>query len=156
MTSGLAGRLTLPMGEQVEKRADSRGRTQPVRASAKGRARLDHGARSSYRIEGVARNNKRRLLRQIGLRASDLDGIALGYLDAWARSFAKVAMMDAWVEEHGWVDVDGNPPPFASHYFTAVNSASRALSKLEDHLRQRGAEPSMVAILQGEARRLDT
>jgi hypothetical protein len=117
---------------------------------------LTHGARSEAQIRDTARAHKRRVLRQLGLRAGDLEGIGLAHLDAWARAHAKVTLMDAWGAEHGWLDDHGNPPPFASHYFTACNTAARSLRALEEHLRARGtAEPSMVAVLQGQARRLE-
>ena len=39
---------------------------------------LLHGARSEQRVTHFATVQKRRLLRQIGLRAADLNGIGLG------------------------------------------------------------------------------
>lgn len=100
--------------------------------------RVLHGARSEPTVRKVATVQKRRLLRQIGLRASDLDGMALGYLELWARCAAKIELMDAWSAEHGWLDDDGKPPGFVAVYFAAVNSARLALGKLEEHLRARG------------------
>src|SRR5450759_1459246 len=92
------------------------------------------GARSPAIVAQHARAEKRRFLRQTGMRIGDLDGVALAYLDAWARAAAKVRLMDAWAQEHGFLDSDGNPPPFATIYFTALNSARLALSRLEAHL----------------------
>lgn len=92
-------------------------------------------------------------MRQVGLRASELGGLGRAHLDAWARAYAKVRQMDEWVAQHGWLDEAGNPPPFAPIYFTSLNTANRSLRALGDHLRERGAEPSIVAVLQGQARR---
>lgn len=100
--------------------------------------KVTHGARSEPTVKRVATVQKRRLLRQIGLRMSDLDGIALGYLDAWARAQSKVELMDAWSAEHGWLDIEGKPPGFVAVYFAAINSGRLALGKLEEHLRARG------------------
>lgn len=117
-------------------------------------AALRHGGNSPSQIVRVARGQKRRLLRQIGLRAADLDGIGLALLDNWARAQAKVELLDQWLAEHGIVQADGEPTPPMKLYFTALNSARLAATRLAEHLRARVGEPSMVTILQGEARRL--
>ena len=96
--------------------------------------RVLHGARSEPTVRRVATVQKRRLLRQIGLRAADLNGIGQGYLDSWARAQAKVELMDAWSDEHGWLTDDGKPPGFVAVYFAAINSARLALGKLDEHL----------------------
>lgn len=93
-----------------------------------------HGARSEPTVRRTATVQKRRLLRQIGLRAADLNGIGQGYLDTWARAQAKVELMDAWSNEHGWLSEDGKPPGFVAVYFAAINSARLALGKLDEHL----------------------
>ena len=53
-------------------------------------SRSKHGVESKPVVKKVATVQKRRLLRQIGLRAGDLDTVALGYLDLWARVQSKV------------------------------------------------------------------
>jgi hypothetical protein len=89
------------------------------------------------------------------MRASELDSLGRAYLDNWARAQAKVDMMDRWTEQHGWLDEKGNPPPFVNTYFAALNSAQRALGKFADHLKaQSQVDPSMVAVLQGCAKRI--
>jgi hypothetical protein len=105
-------------------------------------------------VKTVATVQKRRLLRQVGLRAADLDGLGLALLDNWARAQAKVELMDSWAAEHGWLDEDGNEPGFVRTYFAALNSARLSLGRLEEHLKARGGEPSMVTVLQGHARRV--
>lgn len=76
------------------------------------------------------------MLRLCGLRAGDLDGVALAYLDSWARAQAKVEMMDNWTALHeGWLDDAGNAPPFVLTYFAAINSARLAMNALATHLR---------------------
>ncbi len=126
----------------------------PVAGAEKGNRRaLKHGAGSEVRVRRIATVQKRRLLRQIGLRQADLDGIAISYLDNWARAQAKVELLDAYADEHGWLDPDGKPPAFAAFYFTALNSARLSLDRLAAHLKAQGnAERSMVVELQ--ARRL--
>ena len=83
---------------------------------------VKHGHDSEARIKPVARTQKRRLLRQIGLAASDLDGIGRALLDNWARAQAKVELLDRWFEANGFLDPDGEPVPATKVYFTAVNS----------------------------------
>jgi hypothetical protein len=127
-----------------------------VQLEQRSKAGLRHGARSSGEIRRVARVQKRRLLRQAGLRASDLDGLGLAYLDTWSRAAAKVELLDKWAAEHGFLDEDGNLPPWHTFYLAALNSCRLTLAKFEDHLRQRDVgKPSMVAILQGQARRMN-
>ena len=118
-------------------------------------ARTTHGGRSEPRVKAVATIQKRRLLRQIGLRLGDLDAVAFGYLDLWARAQSKVELYDGWAAEHGYLTAAGESPSWVREYFAAINSARLALAKLADHLKQRGGEPSMVMLLQGEARRLE-
>jgi hypothetical protein len=114
---------------------------------------LVHGAESERAVAPRALVAKRRLLRQVGLRVSDLDGVGQALLDNWARSQAKVELMDEWYAEHGFLDSDGVPHASAKVYWTALNSAQRAVARFAEHVRPR-AEPSMVAVLQGRARRV--
>jgi hypothetical protein len=111
-----------------------------------------HGAHVPAQIVRVARAQKRRLLRQIGLRAGDLDGIGLALLDNWARAQAKVELLDRYFAESGFLDEAGEPRPAGKVYFTALNSARLAAVRLADHLKaRRVADPSMVLVLQGTA-----
>lgn len=110
------------------------------------------GERSETRIRPVARTQKRRLLRQIGLAASDLDGIGRAYLDNWARAQAKVELMDRFFLANGFLDHAGEPVPATKVYFTAVNSARLALQRLRDHLTAKDISP--LPALEGEGRRL--
>jgi hypothetical protein len=111
-----------------------------------------HGAQSATRIRPAARTQKRRLLRQIGLASSDLDGIGKALLDNWARAQAKVDLMDRYFTEHGFLDADGEPVGATKVYFVAVNSARLALSRLREHLNAQ--EHSPLPALEGEGRRL--
>lgn len=99
---------------------------------------LRHGARSERTVNRIATTQKRRLLRRIGLRAGDLDGIGLAFLDNWARATAKVELLDEWFAEHGFLDPDGNPAGGVKVYFTAVNSSRLSLQRLAGHLSARG------------------
>jgi hypothetical protein len=112
-------------------------------------AATTHGGRSETRVNRVATVQKRRLLRQIGLRQNQLDGIAQGYLDSWARAQSKVELMDAWSAEHGWLDREGKPPAFVNTYFAAVNSARLSLAKLEGYLRdKRDLDVGLAALIE--------
>ena len=72
-----------------------------------------HGARSMSVVKATTRAQKVRLLRRLGLRVRDLDGVSTVLLDGWSRAYSKVVLMDRWLEEHGgWVDDDGNSPGF--------------------------------------------
>jgi hypothetical protein len=101
---------------------------------------LKHGAHSARQISPRAARQKRRLLRQIGLRAGDLDSVGRGYLDCWARAQAKVELLDDWFAEHGFLDEGGEPVGGARIYFTAVNSARLSLDRFERHLRARSRD----------------
>jgi hypothetical protein len=127
----------------------------PAQLAQRQAAPATHGANSDARIRPVARAQKRRLLRQIGLSASQLDGIALAYLDAWARGAAKVELIDRWIAEHGLIDDEGNVPGCMAMYVSLLNSCRLSAGKFADHLKARDVgDPSMVAILQGNGRRL--
>ena len=96
-----------------------------------------HGAHSERQIGPRAAHHKRRLLRQIGLRASDLDGIGRGLLTNWARAAAALALMDAYAAQHGWLDDGGNPRGFTRLYVGLLNAERLALARLEQHVRAR-------------------
>lgn len=114
---------------------------------------LRHGARTEARIRPVARAQRRRLLRQIGLRASDLDGLGRALLANWSRAAAALSLMDDYTAEEGWLDGDGNPPGFAKLYVSMLNAERHALRALEAHLRQT-ADLDPLGLLEGEGRRV--
>ena len=116
-------------------------------------AALRHGATTERQIRPLAANQKRRVLRQIGLSARDLDAIARGYLDLYVRLAAKIQLADDYIEENGLLRPDGTPQPVLAVYTTWTNAARLALARLEDHLRDRD-DQAPLAILQGEGRRL--
>ncbi|CAN5200007.1 hypothetical protein BH09ACT13_BH09ACT13_10370 [soil metagenome] len=100
-------------------------------------APLKHGARSERQIAPVARAHKRRMLRQSGLRAGDLDGVGNALLDNWSRAQAKVSLLDDFFNVHGLVDEHGEPQPAARLYFTGLNSARLALARFSEHMSRR-------------------
>jgi hypothetical protein len=116
-------------------------RTTPAPEQNNTRA-VSHGARSERLVKPVATVQKRRLLRQIGLRQAQIDGIGLAYLDNWARAQAKVEVMDAYFAERGFLDGRGKPRPATAIYFTALNAARRAAERFAGHLKQHGVDPS--------------
>jgi hypothetical protein len=75
------------------------------------------------------------MLRQLGLRAGDLDPLARGYLAQYVRLAAKIDLIDAYVGEHGLIRADGEPQPVMRLYVALQNSARLALQRLETHLR---------------------
>ncbi len=87
-----------------------------------------------------ARAQKRRLLRQLGLKASDMDGVGLALLDNWSRAQAKISLLDQYFDVKGFLDEEGAPNAAAKVYFTALNSARLAATRLSEHLRVRGVK----------------
>jgi len=114
-----------------------------------GSGRDAHGRPTEVVVRRVATVQKRRLLRQIGLRANEIDGIGQAYLDGWARAQAKVEIMDSWAAGRGWLDEQGRPPGFHDHYFAALNSARLSMNALSQHLKAR--KPGVVIDLTGYA-----
>jgi len=89
---------------------------------------LVHGARSPAQIAAKARAHRRRFLRRIGLRASDLDALAAEYLALWATGKAQLDLREAGEVDHG------------RDYWTAYNATKRALEKLEKRLHELGLD----------------
>jgi hypothetical protein len=104
-------------------------------------APLKHGGSSPTEIDVKAATVRRRFLTQNALRVSDLDALGRARLDGWARPQAKAELLDRYFAEHGLLDESGIPRPAAAIYFTALNSARLALTKLEEHLRTRVRPP---------------
>jgi len=103
-------------------------------------ARLVHGARSPHQITVSSKAQKRRILRQLGLKASDLDGVGAALLDNWSRSQGKVMLLDLFFEKEGFLDPQGMPRDAARIYFQAVNSARLSATRLAEHLKARGVK----------------
>lgn len=118
-------------------------------------AAMRHGAASERQIRPIAANHRRRVLRQLRLRAGDLDSIARGYLDLYCRTSAKIELLDRYFDEKGLLDGRGNPRGATKFYTSLVNSSRLALKALEGHLRERQRDyASPLAILEGEGRRV--
>lgn len=98
---------------------------------------LKHGATSENQIRPLARNHRRRLLRQIGLRAGDLDPVGRAHLEHYCRLAAKIVLLDRYFDEQGFLDPEGRPQPSAELYVRLHRAALSALGKLEAHLETR-------------------
>jgi hypothetical protein len=115
-----------------------------------------HGATSERLIGRRATVEKRRLLRQIGLRQSELGSIGRALLLNWSRAAAALHLLDEYAGKEGWLDAEGNPRGFSRLYVSLLNSERLALRSLSDHLKSRpGAiDPLEVLEHQGRALRL--
>jgi hypothetical protein len=94
-----------------------------------------HGGYSRTLVRSRATVEKRRLLRQIGLRQDDLASVGRALLQNWARAAAALSLMDDYAEANGWLDADGEPRGFARLYVSILNSERLALRDLERHIR---------------------
>jgi len=83
-----------------------------------------HGGYSTVQIAKRARNHKRRLLRKLRTRASDLDAVTGERLDLYVRTRAQLDLL----------------PRDSSAYLTATNSCDRLLRRLEDRLAEVGLD----------------
>jgi hypothetical protein len=106
-----------------------------------------HGATSSVQIARRAGVERRRILRQIGLRQSDLSSVGRALLLNWSRAAAALSQLDAYAAEHGWLKPDGEPRGFAKLYVAVLNSERLALRSLEEHIRQRPRGDTIEAVL---------
>jgi hypothetical protein len=98
---------------------------------------LKSGASSERQIVRRATVEKRRALRQIGMRERDLESVGRALLHNWARAAAALYLMDEYAARAGWLDEAGNPRGFARLYVSMLNSERLALVRLGDYLRQR-------------------
>jgi hypothetical protein len=110
-------------------------------------ATVRHGANSPRIVRKVATVQKRRLLRQVGLRQDDFDGIGLALLDNWARAQSKVELYDAWAAEHGYLTAAGESPPWVREYFAALNTSRLALRALQEHLKTQPKHNQLADII---------
>lgn len=99
---------------------------------------LRHGANSERHIVHRSVVEKRRLLRQIGLRQEDLESVGRALLQNWARAAAALSLMDEYASKNGWLDAKGNPRGFAKLYVSMLNAERLALRELEKHIRSDG------------------
>jgi hypothetical protein len=131
----------------VERRGNGSGHGGPARGYSwppfekDNTAAMRHGATSERRIGPLARNHKRRVLRQIGLRASEIDPIGKAYLEHYTRLTAKVVLIDRYLDEVGVLDEHGSPRPCMNLYTRLHGAAVQALARLERHLGPRERDP---------------
>lgn len=107
----------------------------------RGNAALKHGGSSERQIVPRTTVEKRRLLRQIGMRQQDMESLGRALLQNWARAAAALGLMDDYAAQHGWLDGDGNPHGFARLYVSLLNAERLALRALSDHLRSINDDP---------------
>ena len=100
-----------------------------------------HGLHSEARIRPLARAHRRRVLRQFGLRASELSPIGKAYVDQVVRLKAKIDLIDAYIGEHGLIRPDGSLQPALALYGTLENSLRLGITRLENHLHDRAGTP---------------
>lgn len=98
-------------------------------------APLRHGATSERQIVRRATVEKRRVLRQCGMREADLESLGRALLQNWARAAAALHLMDEYAQRVGWLDAEGNPRGFARLYVSMLNAERLALRALEGYLR---------------------
>src|SRR3954453_6445557 len=84
-------------------------------------AHLVHGATSERHIRPLAANQKRRVLRQMRLRASDLNPVGRALLEHYVRLTTKLVLIDDWIERNGLLREDGSPQPCMGLYATLTN-----------------------------------
>jgi hypothetical protein len=97
-----------------------------------------HGARSERQVAATAKNQKRVILRRLGVRARDLDCVSAVLVDTLARYVSKAEMLDRHFAGSGVVRPDGQPEPSLALYFTALNGIRLTAERLGEHLRRRG------------------
>jgi len=112
---------------------------------------LVHGATSDRALVKQSTVEKRRLLRQIGLRQEDLESVGRALLQNWARAAAALSLMDDYAQTVGWLDGEGNPRGFTRLYVSMLNSERLALRDLEKHIRAANTDAAtqLRAYLQG-------
>jgi hypothetical protein len=104
-------------------------------------AAVKHGVTSPNENRRQSDHSSATVSEQNALRVGDLDAIGRARLDGWARAQAKCELLDRYFSEHGLFNDKGEPRPAAAIYFTALNSARLALTKLEEHLHSRIPRP---------------
>jgi hypothetical protein len=111
-----------------------------------------HGAHST-RVSPIAAAQRRRLLRQTGLRVSDLTPVGRAQLVNWSRAAAALHVLDAYAAEHGWLTDEGEPRGFTRFYVSLMNAERHALKVLQPQLRARGDGDPLGSILDEYERR---
>ncbi len=99
------------------------------------------GWTSERQIAPRAANHRRRLLRQLRLSPKDLDPVGRGLLDLYVRTASKIALIDDYLAREGMLTKSGNVRPCMKVYVSLVNSSRLALTRLEEHLRERRRDP---------------
>ena len=96
-----------------------------------------HGATSEAKIAPLARNHRRRKMRQLRLSPRDLDAPARGYLQLYVRTAAKIDILDAYFAENEFVRADGRVTPAATLYPTLAARPEQARGACRGNRRAR-------------------
>jgi hypothetical protein len=89
-------------------------------------------------VSRVALTQRRRLLRNLGIRAQDLDAVGRALILNWSRAAGALALLDAYANDAGgWLDENGEPRAFTRVYVSLLNAERLAALRLADHLRAR-------------------
>jgi hypothetical protein len=104
-------------------------------------AALVHGARSQRAVTRAA-VEKRRLLRLLGLRQTDLSPIGRGLLDNYSAVRGKRKLLDDYFEREGLLTAKGTPRGATRIYTSLINSERLALKALEGYLREQHRDPT--------------
>jgi hypothetical protein len=107
-----------------------------------------HGAQTPARVEPLAQQNARRLLRRRGIRATDLSPIGRAMLRNWSRAAAALELLDRHAAEVGLLDGDGVPHAFTGLYVKLLNSERHALVRLHEHVRQDAGRDDLAEFIE--------
>jgi hypothetical protein len=127
----------------------AKGREPPVAPGRRERV-VRHGAYSAPRVVSLAAVQRRRLLRQLRLRADDLDAVGRGLLLNWSRTAAALSLLDHHVSAVGLLDEKGEPRGFAALYLRLLGHERQAHKALAGHVRARGDRGDALAAVLAE------
>jgi hypothetical protein len=101
----------------------------PAELAQRRTAALKHGGYSDRLIRAKARGHKRRVLRSLRIKASDLDPLANEALNIYAQGRAKLDLVNA-----------ADPERSDKFYWWAYNATGRAWERFERRLRELGLD----------------
>ncbi len=101
---------------------------------------LKHSGHSSVAIAPQVKGVRRELCRRLGVRYQDLTAAGKEAVDLYARSRAKLAGIDRYLERHPMLNEKGEPLPCMALYSTLLNTSSRLLAQVLSVLEQMARE----------------
>ena len=85
------------------------------------------------------------IVKRMGRRPAELNAVEWAYVDLLARATTKMAELDGGLSDTGFVNAEGEPRAGMTLYASLLNTASRTVERLDEHMRRKSSPEDELA-----------